>query len=81
MRIDTGELRNIENLKEMVKAKAEGFEEVPEYLNKAAKLKLKGEKSAMVSLTSGGRLSRWAASKRKKKRQKAKAERRANRHC
>lgn len=55
------------------------YEMVPEYLRGAARRKLAGKSEAQVSLNSGGKLSRWAASKRKKKRQAEKAARRANR--
>lgn len=45
----------------------EGLEPVPEDLHNAAKKKLAGKKEAMVSLTSGGKLSKWAAMRRKEK--------------
>ena len=82
MDVNTGRLRaldeedqkflegNTENLseKEIFEKGLElnGLEPVPEELQGAARKKLKGKKEAMVSLTSGGRLSRWAAKKRKK---------------
>ena len=58
-----------------------GYEPVPPELERAAQMKLAGEKvngfsEAWVSLTSGGKLSRWAAEKRKKK--MAKESRRKN---
>lgn len=62
-------------------AKAAGYEPVPGHLQKAATAKLAGRTEATVSLTSGGVLSRWAASKRKKKAKAATAARRQNRHA
>ncbi len=60
---------------------------VPPELQRAAELKLAGQNEAMVSLTSGGKLSRWAAKQRKErtarkrrhKRNMAEASRRRNR--
>ena len=76
----TGELRNIDNDDEKFRSLAEGFEPVPEHLNRAACRKLNGKKTAIISLTSGGKLSKHAAYLRKKKKQAAKMVRRANRH-
>jgi len=45
---------------------------VPDELHKAAKLKLAGKEEVMVSLTSGGKLSRWAAKERSERRSKNK---------
>lgn len=75
----SGELRELESLEHLQELQMQGFEEVPTELRPAAKKKLAGRKSAKVSLTSGGKLSRWAASKRKQNRGKAKATRRHNR--
>jgi hypothetical protein len=44
-----------------------GYELVPNELERAAEKKLAGRNEATVSLTSGGKLSRWAAKKRKEK--------------
>jgi hypothetical protein len=41
-----------------------GYEPVPPELERAAYRKLTRESEAMISLTSGGKLSRWAARKR-----------------
>lgn len=72
MNPNTNELVDPEELEKLVKqTKAEGFEPIPEELEHAAKVKLKGKPSAIVSKTSGGKLSKWAASKRKKQAQKA----------
>ena len=57
--------------------KRKDYEPVPPELERAAASKLAGQDEAWVSLTSGGKLSRWAAEKRKKKR--AKGSRRKNR--
>ncbi len=60
-------------------AREQGYEPVPPELETAAKKKLAGKDEAHVSLTSGGKLSKWAAQKRKNKRKMAKASRRRNR--
>jgi hypothetical protein len=59
--------------------KSMGFTPIPKELNQAAEKKLAGKDSAMVSLTSGGKLSRWAAAERKKKRKMVAESRRKNR--
>jgi hypothetical protein len=82
MNTDTGHLVDMQEgpFKDKLKKLAEqGYEPVPPELNHAAKVKLAGRHEAMVSLTSGGKLSRWAAKERKKK-QKTKTKRRQNRH-
>jgi len=81
MNTDTGHLvdMNFDEMKRLYEKNTD-YEPVPKNLRHAAGRKLNGKKEAMVSLTSGGKLSRWAASKRKKKRQMAKASRQANRH-
>lgn len=56
-----------------------GYEEVPEHLNRAARRVLQGQPEAYVSLTSGGKLSKHAATRRKARRKMAKASRRKNR--
>jgi ABC-type enterochelin transport system substrate-binding protein len=55
------------------------FTPIPEELEHAAEAKLKGQDSAMVSLTSGGKLSKWAAKQRKAKRKAEQEARRKNR--
>ena len=67
MQVNTGQLRQFENSQEMqdfyrtMEAdERDNWEEVPEHLGVAAKKKLDGKKTAMVSKTSGGKLSRWA---------------------
>ena len=49
---------------------------VPDELVHAAKVKLSGKKEAMVSLTSGGKLSKWAAEQRKERRSGSKKQKR-----
>lgn len=59
-----------------------GYEPVPPEMERAAARKLAGKDEAMVSLTSGGKLSRWAAGKRNERKAKnrmAKESRRKNR--
>ena len=63
MNPDTGELRRFESLND-----SKGFIPIPEKLHRAANLKLGKKKSVFVSKTSGGKLSRWAAKKRKERR-------------
>ena len=79
MNPDTGHLIRVENDEEMQHLVGYGYERVPEELEGAAKRKLAGRKEAYVSLTSGGKLSRWAAKRRKAKRKMAKESRRRNR--
>ena len=66
MNPDTNELRHF-NIEEWEKLKKEGFEPVPDFLEHAAKLKLGKKKSVFVSKTSGGKLSKWAAKKRRER--------------
>ncbi|MHB8122608.1 MAG: hypothetical protein ACYDG4_10685 [Desulfuromonadaceae bacterium] len=44
--------------------KRKDYETIPPELERAAAVKLAGKEETMVSLTSGGKLSRWAAGKR-----------------
>jgi hypothetical protein len=46
-----------------------GYVEVPEQLSRAAKRKLAGRNEAHVSLTSGGKLAKFASKKRKEARE------------
>jgi len=55
------------------------YEILPSELEHAARLVLKDRSEAKVSRTSGGRLSRYAAKRRKEKRKAAKAARKRNR--
>ena len=80
MNIDTGHLKRLqaegetEVKKLMEELKNMGYHEVPTELKGAAEKKLAGRDEAMVSLTSGGKLSKWAAQKRKERREAEKAE-------
>jgi hypothetical protein len=56
-----------------------GYEVLPDELQGAARRVLQGRDEAYVSLTSGGKLSRWAAQRRKARRQMAKNSRKKNR--
>lgn len=59
-----------------------GYEPVPKELERAAQKKLAGRDEATVSLTSGGKLSKWAAGKRNERKAKnriAKESKRKNR--
>ncbi|MBO9609196.1 MAG: hypothetical protein J7639_24795 [Paenibacillaceae bacterium] len=75
MNVDTGELIRLKQETPV----AGGFEPIPEHLRAAAEKKLGSRDSATVSLTSGGKLSKWAAQKRKEKKKAAKEARRRNR--
>ena len=77
MNPDTGHLKALDE--ETAKSLEEGYEKVPEELNRAARRKLNGRSDAHVSLTSGGKLSKWAAQKRKNRNKMAKQSRKANR--
>ena len=87
MDTETGHLVTSEMLDAILKKdpkKAEKYTPVPEQLEGAAKKKLAGKNEAMVSLTSGGKLSKWAAHDRreqakKKARKTAKKSRQRNR--
>ena len=69
--MDTSELTE-DKLKSLLD---NGYEEIPKELSRAAKRKLNGKKEAYVSFTSGGKLSRFAARKRKAKRKLQKTSR------
>jgi hypothetical protein len=56
-----------------------GYEVVPPELNVAAAMVLRGQAEAMVSKRSGGKLSKWVASRRKARRKMASESRRRNR--
>jgi hypothetical protein len=57
----------------------DSYELLPADLNGAARRALKGRDEAHVSLTSGGRLSKWAAGRRKARARMAKSSRKRNR--
>lgn len=85
MNPSTGHLINLPDDEEQKRILQEmfrdnGYEPVPPELGHAANLKLAGRNEAVVSLTSGGKLSRWAAQKRKERRKTARESRRRNRN-
>lgn len=57
-----------------------GFTRLPEDLEPAARTVLAGRDEAQVSLTSGGKLSKWAAKERKNRRKQTRASQRRNRN-
>ncbi len=67
MNPDTNELVRFDSEAEMKKLKGNGFIPIPQTLERAARLMLGKKKSVFVSKTSGGKLSRWAAKKRKQR--------------
>lgn len=84
MHVETGHLVDMEKIVREGKARDRTFEEagyvpVPSWLNRAARKKLAGKAEAHVSLTSGGKLAKFAAQKRKAKRKIAKQSRRKSR--
>lgn len=79
MNVDTCHLILTDKREELESLMRQGYEPIPEELNQAAKIKLAGEKEAYVSLTSGGKLSRWAAKKRRARNKKARESRKRNR--
>ncbi len=79
MNTDTNELVDGNTLKELFTEEAKNFEPVPPWLDRAAKQALAGKSRTFVSKTSGGKLSKWAAKKRKAKRKAQKAARKKNR--
>lgn len=85
MNVNTGHLINSEMFKTLQEAAQEGninfadYTPVPEELELAAMKKLAGQQEAMVSLTSGGKLSNWARANRKARRKMARESRKRNR--
>ena len=73
MNPDTG------HLKRLNKEIDEGYERLSNEYDRAVKQVLKGEDSGFVSLTSGGKLSKHAAKRRKELRKIRKQSRRCNR--
>ncbi len=67
MNPDTNELRRVDSIAELMGLKKRGFIPVPKKLDRAARLKLGKKKKVIVSRTSGGKLSRWAAKKRRER--------------
>ncbi|TGE35911.1 hypothetical protein E4K67_22610 [Desulfosporosinus fructosivorans] len=82
MNINTGHLITSEMFQEL---QPKDFMPLPEELESAAQKKLAGKPEAMVSLTSGGKLSKWASEQRRKKGKSGRGKmvkdsRRRNRH-
>ena len=67
MNPDTNELVRIDDLEEMKEFAKKGFIPIPQTLERAAKLMLGKKEKVVVSKTSGGKLSRWAAKKRRQR--------------
>lgn len=65
MNVNTGHLIDFETYSEMLSA--EEYTPVPKELQVAAEKKLAGKHEAVVSLTSGGKLSNWAKAQRRNK--------------
>lgn len=57
----------------------EGYVPLPDHLAPVARKALNGRSETVISLTSGGKLSKWAAGKRKERRRMARESRKANR--
>lgn len=79
MNSDTNQLRVFFSHEDLANLTSEGFEQIPPELENAAKVKLAGRTEATVSRNSGGKLSKWAAQRRKARRKMEKQTRRANR--
>lgn len=79
MNCDTNHLVSKKHLDTLPEDAKKEYEPVPEGLNRAARRKLAGKSEAHVSFNSGGKLSKWAAKKRKGKSKHAKKSRRKNR--
>jgi hypothetical protein len=75
----TNHLVTSQQLDSMDQSAKEAYEPIPNHLIKAAVLKLGGTKEATISKHSGGRLSKWAAQRRKEKRRTEKLSRKRNR--
>lgn len=70
----------VRDIKQVPEDEQEDYTELPEELAEAAQKKLAGKDETVVSKTSGGKLSKWAAQQRKLRRERAKkaANRRKN---
>ena len=78
MNPETGHLVDLE-YERFKEATEKGYLTLPEEMNHAAKCKLNGRPEANVSLTSGGKLSRWASNARKNLRKYEAAKKSKNR--
>lgn len=79
MNCETNEVRRFSNEEDMQKMLDEGFERLTKDYNRAAQSVLKGKDSGFVSFTSGGKLSKHAAKRRKELRKTRQQSRRSNR--
>jgi hypothetical protein len=84
MDVNSGHLITDEAYREMQDFQQRNYTPVPKELQSAAEKKLADKTEAMVSLTSGGKLSKWASEQRKNKRKSrakiAKQSRKQNRN-
>jgi len=71
MNPDTNELVRVDNRK-LKNILRRGFIPIPKKLHKAADLALGKKDSVIISKTSGGKLSKWAAKKRKERAERKK---------
>ncbi|MFB9273404.1 hypothetical protein [Cohnella cellulosilytica] len=78
MNVDTGELVRLQE-QERKRLVCGEFEPIPAELRGAAEKKLAGSDRAVVSQSSGGKLSKWARLQRKKRRKSTQESRRRNR--
>lgn len=78
MNPDTNELIRFGNEIEMKELTEKGFIPIPQTLEQAAKLMLGNKDSVFVSKTSGGKLSKWAAKKRREKIEQGKIVKKCN---
>lgn len=79
MNVESMELKSCKDERTLEELQDLGYTEVPPALNRAARRKLAGRDRAVVSRTSGGKLSTWAAAERKRHRKIAQESRRRNR--
>ena len=79
MNVNTGHLITSEMFQAMQEFQREEYTPVPKELHSSADKKLAGKSEAVVSLTSGGRLSKWASKQRKNKSKVVKESRKRNR--
>ncbi|KKN01523.1 hypothetical protein LCGC14_1126910 [marine sediment metagenome] len=68
MQVETNHLISGDEMEKLSKfIEDHEYEQLPEELQLAASLKLKGKDSAFISKTSGGKLSKYAAKRRRRK--------------
>lgn len=79
MRTDNNHLVSEDFLKTLKEAEKQAYTPVPGNLQNAASRELAGRSSTFVSKHSGGKLSKWSASERKKKRKAQTQARKLNR--